>query len=237
VLKLGILGGMGPAATYEFFKMVIEKTDAAADQEHIDMILLNHATIPDRTMAIKQGNTDEIISILKQDAAFLEKSGADVIAMPCNTSHYFFEEVQKSINVTIINMVSETVLKVSELGRNKVAVLATEGTVMTGVYEKACQEMGVDCFVPASKTQKIITKIIYDQIKKGEKGSMTDFLMIEDVLKNEGCDGAILACTELSVFKENHKTLLNEFYIDAMEELAKRSILLCGGKLKTSKTY
>ena len=86
---LGIIGGMGPAATDLLYRRIIDRTDAQCDQEHLDMIILNHASIPDRTAAILSGNTREVEEKLISDARFLEKSGATAIAIPCNTSHYF----------------------------------------------------------------------------------------------------------------------------------------------------
>lgn len=231
--KLGVLGGMGPAATYEFFKMLVNMEDAKTDQEHIDIVLLNHSSMPDRTAAIKSGNTENVENLLCADARFLEESGVSVIAMPCNTSHYFIDKIKAAVNIDVVNMVEAAVSDAVSLGRHKIAVLATEGTVMTGVYKAACDKLGVECFVPDDATQQIVTDIIYGQIKKGEKGRTSDFEKIDVVLKAEGCDAAILACTELSVFKENHKEAVGAFYIDAMESLARRAILRCGGKIKT----
>ena len=89
--KLGIIGGMGPLATQLLYKEITEKTDASCDQEHIDMIILSHAKMPDRTEAIRSGNTDGIKRLLLNDAKFLEKNGMGAIAIPCNTSHYFWD--------------------------------------------------------------------------------------------------------------------------------------------------
>ncbi len=95
--KLGVLGGMGPLATQLLYKMIIENTEASCDQEHIDMIILSHAKIPDRTAAIKSGNTKEVFHALLDDIIMLGKNGCTAIAIPCNTSHYFLSRIAGGI--------------------------------------------------------------------------------------------------------------------------------------------
>lgn len=141
--KLGIIGGMGPLATQLLYKEITERTDASCDQEHIDMIILSHAKMPDRTEAIRSGNTDEIKRLLLNDAKFLEKNGMGAIAIPCNTSHYFWDYLQENVNIPIIHMVRETVRSVAAGGKKKIGVLATDGTVCTGIYKKECEKAGV----------------------------------------------------------------------------------------------
>ncbi len=227
---LGIIGGMGPAATDLLYRRIIDRTDADCDQEHLDMLILNHASMPDRTKAIKSGDTEKVLGLLIKDAKFLESSGAAAIAIPCNTSHYFYDDVQKEVSVPIINMIGETAKYVKEKGRKKVCVLATDGTIMTGIYEKALKKEGVEYVAPDEKTQGLVMKIIYEQIKKGFQGSEEDFHEIHHFIKEQSCDGAILACTELSVFRE--QAGLTDFYTDALEVLCERSILKCGKRLR-----
>lgn len=225
--KLGIIGGMGPMATQLLYKRIIEKTDASCDQEHIDMIILNHSSIPDRTKAIKSGNTKEVFDKLSKDAKMLEDNGMDAIAIPCNTSHYFWDRLQSEVNIPIINMVRKTVEAIKEKNPQikRVGLLATDGTVFTGIYKKECERLEIVCVEPDEETQKLVMDIIYNQIKVGEKGNYEDFLRIDKFLKDKGCEAAILACTELSCFRENHK--LCDFYIDALEVLSDEAIRFC----------
>lgn len=227
---LGIIGGMGPAATDLLYRRIIDRTDASCDQEHLDMIILNHASIPDRTEAILNKKTDVVEGKLISDAEFLEKSGATAIAIPCNTSHYFYDAIAGSVGINVINMVRETAQYVKKIGRRRVCVLATDGTIATGVYEKELISAEVEYVRPDDDVQKTVMHIIYDQIKKGFDGSMEDFGKIHHYIKERGCDGAILACTELSVFRDS--TYLSEFYTDALEILCEKSILACGKNLR-----
>ena len=225
--KLGVIGGMGHKATQLFMGMIIDKTDAEKDQEHIPMIVLNDTSIPDRTSCILAGREQEVLDILIEDANMLECNGCSVIAIPCNTSHYFIDKVQQEINIPIINMIKETVNYIYSKKKNmrKVAILATDGTINVGVYQKECMKLDIESYVPSKESQEFVMDIIYNQIKKGKIGDYDMFLKIENELKANGCDGAILACTELSCFKEQHE--LSDFYVDAMEVLVKKSIEMC----------
>lgn len=227
---LGIIGGMGPAATDLLYRRIIARTDACCDQEHLDMIILNHASMPDRTAAIKSGDTSAVLEALKRDVRFLADNGAAAIAIPCNTSHYFYDDLQNITDVPIINMIRETVLHMKRKGHKRVCVLATDGTVMTGIYERECAAAGIEYVAPPKREQAVVMRIIYDQIKKGFPGSMEDFRQVHHFIKSAGCDGAALACTELSVFRA--EAGLSDYYTDALEILCEQAILKCGKKLR-----
>lgn len=228
---LGIIGGMGPMATQEFYKMIIEKTAAQKDQEHVNSIILNHATLPDRTEAISMGSTEDLTERIKEDAKFLEKAGACCIAVPCNTSHVVLTQVQKEINIPIINMIERTAKRIDELkGKQKVGILATDGTVKIKLYQKALEKYGIEYYEVTEESQKKVMKIIYEGVKAGKEIDFNEFLEVEKELKKEGCTIAVLACTELSYFRV--KNNLSEFYLDAMAVLAEEAILTCGGQLK-----
>ncbi len=229
---LGIIGGMGPLATQIMYKKLIEKTVAECDQQHIDMIILSHASMPDRTTAIKADDTDKIYSLLLKDAKMLEKNECKMIGIPCNTSHYFVPKLQTEINIPIVNMVSESVNFMVEKGHKKIAILATDGTNESKLYHKECEKVGIECITLSEKVQKTVMKIIYKQIKKGEHGNLYDFKIIDDFIKRENCDGAILACTEYSVFKEHHR--ISDFYVDALDVLCEKMILMSGKEIKKS---
>lgn len=229
---LGVIGGMGPLATQVFYKRIIDRTDAACDQEHIDMMILSHASMPDRTAAIQSGDTKDVFSKLLADAKLLEANGAGAIAIPCNTSHYFWEDLQAQVNIPIIHMIRRTVEYVREKnpGLTRLGVLATDGTVQSGIYAKECARLGIECITPPADIQAIVMDIIYNQVKKGLDGSIADFSKIDAFLKESGCQAAVLACTELSCFKETHR--LSDYYADALDVLCEEAILQCGGKLR-----
>jgi len=230
---IGVLGGMGPLATKVFFGMIIDNTDAHCDQEHINMIILNHSTTPDRTEALLSGDTGFLFDSLLSDCVFLEKSGASHIAIPCNTSHAFLDKLQANIGIPIINMIHEAVGDiVSDKGKGvKVGVLATDGTINIGLYQEEMQKQGLIPFIPSAENQKRIMRIIYEGIKNGGEIDFAEFTEIENELTREGCQCAVMGCTELSCFKEIY-SLSKSFYFDAMETLAIKTILAAGGKVK-----
>lgn len=229
---LGVVGGMGPLATQLFYRMLIEMTDAEKDQDHLDMIILNHATMPDRTEAIKSGHIDNLYNELLKDVKKLERDGVLAIAIPCNTSHMVIDKIQSEVNVPIIHMIRETAIfiKKERPEVKKVGILATDGTIEGGLYQKVLKEEGLEAFVPKEKGQKLVMKIIYEGIKGGKPIDYNDLIMIQGELAANDCQAAIMGCTELSCVKEMFK--LPNYFIDAMEVLTARAISLCGKKVK-----
>ena len=228
--RLGILGGMGPQATQIFYQRILDRTDAERDQEHLPTLILSDTEMPDRTAAILSGKGEQVCRRLLEDALLLERNGCTAIAIPCNTSHFFVDTLQEQLNVPIINMVQETCRVLAARGCRRVGILATDGTVQTGTYQKACATLGMEAVAPDEDTQKLVMSIIYDEIKKGEKGSREKFAAIDRALRAMDCDAAILGCTELSVYRVYHG--LPDFYVDALEVLVEQSILTCGKRLR-----
>ena len=107
--KLGVIGGMGAEATSYYYDQVVRHTAAACDQEHIDMVVLSKSTMPDRTLAIKTGEHAKLLATMKECAQALESLGCAHIAIPCNTSHYFYDQIQSFTTVPIIHMPRESV--------------------------------------------------------------------------------------------------------------------------------
>lgn len=228
--KLGVLGGMGPQATQVFYQFVLDRTDAARDQDHLPALILSDTGMPDRTAAILSGDTEELYGRLLADAKLLETCGCTAIAIPCNTSHYFVDKLQGDVNVPIIHMIREAAAALAAQGKKRPGILATDGTIQSGLYQKECAALGMEAVVPDAETQKLVMSIIYDEIKQGEKGSRDKFAHIDRALRSAGCDCAILACTELSVFATYHS--LPSFYLDAMMVLAEESVKRCGYPLR-----
>ena len=229
--KLGVLGGMGPQATQVFYQYVLDRTDASCDQEHLPTLILSDTHMPDRTQAILSGNTEPVYQRLLKDAKLLEDCGCTAIAIPCNTSHYFVDRLQEEIHTPIIHMIRETARYLSQQGKRRPGILATDGTIHSGMYQTACADFGLEAVAPDADIQKIVMSVIYDEIKRGEQGSREKFVQIDRALRAMGCDCAILACTELSVFRNYHK-LPSFYYVDAMQVLAEQAVVRCGKQLR-----
>ncbi len=231
--SLGIIGGMGPKATSVFFDKVIESTDAHKDQDHINIVILNHATLPDRTETILSGEDGPFLDGIKKDIALLEKAGVANIAIPCNTSHYFYDKIQEKTNIHVINMVEETIKEITEkYGSNaKVGIMATNGTIKSDIYKKVAHSYGLEVHYPHDDIQTQVMDIIYNKVKSDLTLDVTEIEnIIFDFIFNHECNCVILACTELSCITLNED--VEKYCIDAMDVLVKRSIELSGKFVK-----
>lgn len=226
---LGVLGGMGPEATQIFYRHLIRRTKAAGDQDHIRTLIFGDATVPDRTAAILGGDTAPVEARLVDDAKTLETAGCTLLAMTCNTAHHFAPAIQGAVSIPLLHMPDLAVRRAKTLGVQKLALLATEGCIQAGVYQDICAQEGVVCWIPDGETQAGVTRLIYEQIKAGQRGDEALFAAIDRAVKAAGCDGAVLGCTELSVYRAFHP--LDERYIDAMEVLVEACVTACGKTL------
>ena len=227
--KLGIIGGMGAEATEVFYKKIIEDTEVKKDQDHIDILIYSHASIPDRTTAILSGKTEELWQVFQKDITLLKNAGCDYLAIPCNTSHYFQDRFKQEMNGGFLSMIDETAKYASAYCGRRIGVLGTDGTRSADMYGKALRQFGAECVYPSEEGQKKIMSIIYDEIKKGEKGTLSTFMEVSKEMHEKQCDAVILACTELSVLKNNYAQLSGRYYLDALDVISKVAIEKCGG--------
>lgn len=230
---LGVIGGVGPLSTAYFMEVLINKTDAVLDQDHVDMIVLNHCEIPDRTAYILDNTKKNPVPFMKEDAIKLEKLGCSVIATPCNTAHYFYKELQSAVNIPIINMIEETAKELKKDNVNRVGIMATVGTISTNLFQDALTKLGIEYVVPNKENQQFVMDIIYDNVKAGTPIDVDKFKSVVNEFRLHGCDRVILGCTELSLLKKEYS--LGEFYVDSLEVLCDRAIVACGKNLKKNK--
>lgn len=224
---LGILGGLGPMATAYFYELLTAKTVAECDQDHIDMVISSRASTPDRSDYILGKSTDNPLPVMIEEAKKLEAYGADLIAIPCNTAHYFYDGIAEAIKIPVLNIISETINCLYSKGIKKAALFATEGTCKSGTYQKIGEEK-VEIVIPDECDQYFITKIIFDDIKKGEKPDIERFIAIASKMRDKGCECVILGCTELSLIKRDFEVInKSDFYKDSLEILAIRTVEEC----------
>ena len=229
---LGVIGGMGPAATCDLLEKIIALTRAASDQEHIHVIADLDTAIPDRTAAILQGGPDPVPE-LQKSARRLAAAGADILLMPCNTAHYFYDAVAEAVSVPLLHMPREAAAALSAAGAKKAGVLATDGTVRAGVYEKALREAGVEPVYPSPTMQREVMRLIYEGVK-GRKVSL-ESIPVRDILRDlydKGAKKVVLACTELPIaFAELG---LMEGCLDATRALALAAVRAAGAEAAVS---
>jgi len=206
---LGIIGGVGPLASSYLYKMITEKTNANTDQEHLDIVLLSHASMPDRTAYILDHAKENPYPLLLEDCKMLESMGAKMISIPCNTSCYFHKELQSNISIPINNIIQNTAKYIKELGYNRVAILATTGTIKSNLYQNELSAFGIDFVLP---NQDKVMEVIYGYVKKGIDVPLD---MIDEIVDGLDAQAFILGCTELSVLKG--KLNLDNRFIDPLE--------------------
>lgn len=223
---LGILGGLGPMATVYFYELLTRHTMAACDQDHIDIIINSHASTPDRTAFITGQSDDDPLSVMVEDIRRMKTYGADLVAIPCNTAHYFYDKLKASTDLPILNIMEETAAMLSSLGVKRAGILATDGTVYSGTYDRFLSAYGIDCIRPTQDDQKTVMRIIYDEIKNGRNPDVDAFLAVSERLRRAGADALILGCTELSLIKRQYP--LPPHYIDSLDVLAAATISACG---------
>ena len=229
---IGILGGMGPLATADLYRKIIERTRADRDNEHIRVYIDGNAAIPDRTAAILHGGEDpvpEMLSALRH----LEACGADCIIMPCNTAHYFLPRLREQTALPILDMQRITAAVCRERFPGKTAaILATDGTVQSGLYDRALDAEGVRWIHPGESEQKSLMHLIYGVVKASRpmEPEKERWDTILDTLRGQGADLFILGCTELPVLAG---VLPSEGpFLDPTDELAKAAIRFCGYEVK-----
>lgn len=232
---LGVIGGMGTAATIDFYTRIMNHTVAHKDQEHIDMVIINHASIIDRTYAIKNNKLDELLKQMHENLKILENAKVTSIAIPCNTSHSIIDKIQQLTSIPILNMIEETAKGLKEVVNKgeKVGIMATDGTIMLKIYQQACKKYDIEYFVPEDNIQKQIMDIIYDDVKANGIFDNERFKKVLDYFLQNGCKYVILGCTELSGFKKD----FNKNTIDPMDYLVKAAILSVDKEYKEYKEY
>ena len=206
---LGIVGGLGPLASSYLYEMITKKTKANKDQEHLNIALLSYASTPDRTSYILNKSDKSPYPYLLENCRLLEKLGVKMISIPCNTSCYFHEKLQKEINIPINNIIKNTVNYVKEKKYKKVAILATTGTIKSNLYQNELEKQKIEFCLP---NQDKVMKIIYDYVKSGKEVPIN---LMNDIIENINADAYILGCTELSILKS--KLNLNDKFIDPLE--------------------
>ncbi len=227
---LGILGGMGPMATVYYMELIVKMTEASKDNEHIPMLVCNRTTVPDRTSFLLGESDESPLPEILNAMSILIKGGCDIIAIPCVTAHFFFQEIAKTSEVPVISMVQETAIYLKDRKVKKAGLMATAGTAACGFLQQELMLHGIETVIPSTEGQNKLMKIIYEQVKADKEVDMQMFSEVELELKERGAEIILLGCTELSLVKKDYS--IGVGYLDMMELLAERAIVKCGAEVK-----
>ncbi|WP_051661069.1 amino acid racemase [Bosea sp. 117] len=198
--RLGVIGGLGPLASADFFFKFTRLTPARTDAEHVPAVMLSVPQLPARTEAILRG-TDEPLLPLRNAVEALNGLGVDCIAIPCNTAHHWYEQIAEASRARIIHIADAVVSDLrSRPHREKIAVLATQGTLASGFYQTRIRAAGYELFVPASAEFQASVDDAIDLVKSGMVAEAASaFRTALRLARSTGARTAVLGCTELSV--------------------------------------
>ena len=224
---VGILGGMGPAATVDFYDKLVRATPARTDQDHLRVVMWADPTVPDRLAAVRGAGTDPS-PWLTDGVRRLQEAGAELIVSPCNTVHAFLPAVMAGVGVEFVSIIDAAVEAVDVTDQErKVGLVAADGAVESELYQRALLAAGREAVLPSPSEQAELMRIIH-AVKSGDHGqSERDALsVIFAALAARGAGSVIVGCTELSVVVDDVRTDLR--VVDAAEELAGRAVIAAG---------
>lgn len=230
----GVMGGLGPLATALFLQMVVERTEADSDQAHIDMLVSQHSSTPDRTAYLFDRTEANPIPVLVHDAQLLERAGADFLVLPCNTAHAFEDQIKEAVSVDVIDILGATVKEVERRSAENgvIAVLSTDGTRKTRLYQDELEQRGFTVVLPSEDDQALLMDVIYRQVKGGEPDNLGVLVEIIERLRAEGAQYFILGCTELPIAARELGILGRDDIVDSLSSLAEATIVRAGRELK-----
>jgi len=202
---IGILGGMGPEATIDLFRKIVESTPARSDQEHLRIIIDNNPKIPDRTAALLHGGEDPT-PLLRATARNLERAGADLLVMPCNSAHLFYDRIAEAVSIPILHIADEAVEEALRRfpGIQAVGILATTATARLGLYHRRFEARGIRALSPSDADQEIVQGVIFS-VKAGDKGAAVRERIrgVAESMAARGAQLLLTACTELPLILQD----------------------------------
>lgn len=220
-------------ATAYFLELITGMSDVEADQEHIPIVLESNPQTPDRTAYILDHTSPDPLPELIRAGEDLKRAGAEYIAIPCVTAHYFYDELCRATGLAIIPLLERTAAYFARHQIRRVAIMATSGTVKCGLLQRRFSEHGIEAVLPDEDDQKKIMDIIYGQIKAGQRPDIEEFREIGNRLIGAGAGKLLLGCTELSLLKRDFP--LTADYVDILEILAAEAITVNGLRVKEYK--
>lgn len=226
--SLGVIGGMGPLASADFYRKLTLFTPAANDAGHVPLVLMSLPHLPDRSRAILEGS-DAPLDMLVGAIASLNQMKVRYIAMPCNTAHHWYGQLSSASAAEIIHIADAAMIELAEYRKSgPVAVLATRGTLESGFFQQRLAASGYQSFLPAGDDAQNHVDAAVAMVKAGAIDPAVEALRrAVRACMDDNVETAILACTELSVLSE---TLADTgaCIIDSNEALAKASLRRLG---------
>ncbi|MEG0098748.1 MAG: amino acid racemase [Citrobacter sp.] len=220
---IGVLGGMGPAATVDLFNKFVTFTAAQRDQEHIPLIISSIPDIPDRTDALMHHGRSPLPA-MRDYLHKLEDAGAECIVIPCNTAHFWFKELKDACHIDLLSIVETTMNEVENCGKSRIGLLATNATLYMGLYQKGIESLGLSCISPDTTGQEKVMESIYC-LKAGDIKRAQELMNEQaEILFSRGAEVIVLGCTEVPVILADAVKQLPDKYIDSTGSLVRAGI-------------
>jgi aspartate racemase len=219
---LGVLGGMGPLATADFLRKLVENTVAGRDQEHIPVLMYGDCTTPDRTASIV-GRGQSPLPQLLEGIRFLDRAGAQAICVPCNSAHHWYGDMASASGVPVLHIAQASV---DEVRRKKpsarvVGVMSTLGTFETGIYRDVLQAQGYEVLAPTrGEFDTLVSPGIADVKANLVEAASRSFSVVAQSLLDRGADIIILGCTEIPLGMQRQYRANPSLYVDSNDALA-----------------
>lgn len=198
---VGVLGGMGPEATVEFMRRLVAATPARDDADHLRVLVDNNPKVPSRLAAIVDGDGEDPAPVLCAMARGLVGQGAEILAMPCVTAHYYLPQIARSVDVPVLDMVKLSIeaLPTFETKPGRVGLLASPAVRIVGLYDVALRGAGLDVVMPDADDETVVLETIR-AVKAGRLSPslMQRYIEVGMNLIDAGADAILIACTELS---------------------------------------
>lgn len=196
---VGVLGGMGPAATLDFFARVLALTPAKTDQDHIRLIIDCNSQVPNRNAAIA-GTGPSPAPVLAEMARGLKRAGAEMLVMPCNAAHAFLDQVKRATDLPVISIIDVTVEETLRRrdGAKRIGLLAADGCINAGLYQRAFAAHGVDVVLPDAELRARFMDAL-SRIKQGDIGEAVraEMRAVANALIADGAEVIVAGCTEV----------------------------------------
>jgi len=221
---VGVLGGLGPEATLDFYAKVLALTPAQRDQDHLHLIIDSNPAVPNRNEAVA-GTGPSPGPLLGAMAAGLERAGADFLVMVCNAAHAYQRDIEAVVSIPFISLIEETceatLRAVPDL--KKVGVLGSSGCLDAGLYQDAFAERGVTAIVPKDAERELFMKTLY-RIKAGDKGADVRDTMrgLAELLIDRRAQAVVAGCTEVPLVLDGDALACP--LIDSTAVLAERTV-------------
>lgn len=218
---IGIIGGLGPAATMDFCNRIIRLTPANCEQDHLHLLIDNNPKAPDRNLAIA-GKGNSPLGMFVESARYLQSGGADFLVMPCNTAHAFVNQIAAAVSVPMVSIIDEVVGSLTG-GVKRVGVLAADGCLTEGLYQEGLDRVDLDYVCLEKDAQVEFMDLIYQIKKQGVCSAVRQKMQhFARILIENGADAVIAGCTEVPLSLEQSELSVPLF--DSTEILAGRAV-------------